>query len=323
MGGYVVVPNSNLTSQQVLNWSYQSFKGRIRIPVGASYESDPILVTETLLNAAYMESFVLHDPAPKVVFIGFGDSALQFELWVWVNRIDERISLKSSLNFIIDHQFRQMGITMPFPQQDLWLRNPDALLPGQPQAEEPISDNLSTPPQPPRPAKPVSLRDLLHKIPYFRNCSDLHLRSLIEIGYRKTLGAGEILFREGEPGQAFYLVLCGAIEAVVLQLDKQVKVYSTGEFLGEVALMLGVPYAASARALQDSILFVIDKHNFEKLLRLRPDLTELITQECVKDQEVYSQLRHDLQKLGLLGMPENHQNALEWIRNRFKTLFNL
>ncbi len=89
-GGDVVVPNGHLIDQRILNWTLDSYVARIEIPVGVAYESDPLLVTETLLNAAYSESSVLSEPPPKVMFVGFGDSALNFELWVWVNRIDLR-----------------------------------------------------------------------------------------------------------------------------------------------------------------------------------------------------------------------------------------
>jgi len=80
----VVVPNSNLTSNRVLNWSYKSLTGKIRLSIGVAYDSDPVLVTETLLNSAYTESAVLHEPPPRVIFKGFGDSSLEFELWAWI-----------------------------------------------------------------------------------------------------------------------------------------------------------------------------------------------------------------------------------------------
>jgi potassium-dependent mechanosensitive channel len=126
-GSDVVVPNSNLTSTQVLNWSYKSLTGKLHLSINVAYDSDPILVTETLLNSAYMEAAVLHDPPPKVIFNGFGNSALEFDLWVWVAQIDEGILVKSSLNFILEHNLRQVGLKVPFPQRELWLRNADTL----------------------------------------------------------------------------------------------------------------------------------------------------------------------------------------------------
>ena len=321
-GSDVVVPNSSLTSKQVINWSYQNFTGRIRLPIGVAYESDPILVTETLLNAAYIEPAVLHNPPPKVIFIGFGDSSLNFELWVWVSQIDEGISVKSSLNFIIYYNFRQMEISMPFPQRDLWLRNPETLrLRQKKQVEDLATPDLSPPLS--QKSKYLSLRDLFRSTTYFRSCSDLHLRKLIELGYRKSLAASETVFHKGEQATAFYIILRGSVDTIVVELDKQIKTHGVGEIFGEVALMLGIAYATSARTMEETILFVIDKSNLEKLLKLRPDMADLIAQEFAKDQEIYFQVRKELEELGLLEMPENHNHALVWIQERFKQLFHL
>jgi len=78
-GSNVVVPNTYLADSPVLNWYYETHRGRIDIPIGVAYGSDPVLVTEVLLNIAYSEPEVLSQPAPKVIFREFGDSALHFE----------------------------------------------------------------------------------------------------------------------------------------------------------------------------------------------------------------------------------------------------
>lgn len=88
-GADIVIPNSILTTKEVLNWSYRDFTGCIQVGVRVAYENDPILVTETLLNAAYTGPAILHEPSPKVIFSRFGNNFLEFELWVWVQRVDE------------------------------------------------------------------------------------------------------------------------------------------------------------------------------------------------------------------------------------------
>ncbi|MFM1841830.1 MAG: hypothetical protein RLZZ490_563, partial [Cyanobacteriota bacterium] len=106
-GSYLVVPNTELTSNSVVNWNYDNCNGRLEIPVGVDYDSDPVLVTEVLLESAAMEANVVKDPPPKVLFRGFGDSALNFELWVWVRRIDQRPFIVSRLNFIIQYNLKR------------------------------------------------------------------------------------------------------------------------------------------------------------------------------------------------------------------------
>ena len=320
-GGDAVVPNSILTSNKVLNWSYGNSKGRLRLPIKVADDSAPILVTEMLLDSAYMESRVLHDPPPKVVFEGFGESSLEFELWVWIAQIDEGISVRSSLNFIIEHNLRQMELKIPSPQQDSQMQNPEAPSPDAPKAAtsspkdsersaEGQKEDRQKPSQPDQPIakrsrQTISIRDSLRQLPHFNPYSDLNLRELIETGYRKFIAESDVLFNGGELGNDFYLVLSGSVETVVTQLNKTVKVYQAGDVFGEFSVMLNLPYTSTARALEDTSLFVIHKSSFEKLLRLHPDTAETFAQELTKETEMYQDVRRQLQDLKLLGMTEH------------------
>lgn len=319
-GGYVVVPNSKVVESKVLNWSYDSYIARIHIPVGVEYGSDPVIVTETLLKSAYMEPAVLYEPAPLVIFSGFGDSSLDFELRVWVNRIDKEPDIKSSLNFIIEYNLRQQGITIPFPQRDLWLRNPEVLNPIKLQRKDKqLSEQHLAKPCP----KPLAIRDLLRQVTYFENFTDLEVRQLIEIGYRKRLKASEILFNEGEVGDAFYIILTGSVEVFVEKIHKYLTTLEAGKFFGELALLLGIPRTATVRAIEDTMLFVINKKSFEKLLKEQPELSEVIIKEFGKHQEELVQRQQELRKLGLVNQQEDDKNPLVWVRKRLHNLFGL
>lgn len=323
-GGDVVVPNSQLVGSRLINWSYDNFTARIHIPVGVAYSSDPILVTETLLKSAYMEPLVLHNPPPQVIFKGFGDSALEFELRAWVNRIDREPDIKSSLNFIIEYNLRQQGITIPFPQRALWLRNPESLTSLLHQKEDVrnlekvAQQHLSS-----QPTKPLTLRDLLRQVDYFQRFTDLELRRLIEVGYRKRLRSLDILFREGDPGDTFYIILSGSVEVFVEKLNKQLKTLQIGQFFGELSLMLGIPRTATVRALEDTILFAINQKGFEKLLQEHPELADVIVQELEKHQEELSERQQQMRELGLVDAAEDDNNPVAWVRKRLQNLFSL
>lgn len=329
-GAYVVVPNNKMAENQVINWSYDGFKSRIKIPVGVAYGSDPVVVTEVLLKSAYMEKSVFHEPTPEVIFIGFMDSCLAFELWVWVNRIDRDFQIKSSLNFIIEYNLRQHGITIPFPQMDLWFRNPEELAQGVAHKQaiaHPENGQVVSQLVPPQIAqettKPLSIRDLLRQVTYFQNLTELELRQLIEIGYRKRLLESSILFREGDPGDAFYIILSGSVEVYVEKLNKQLTTLQTGKFFGELSLMLGIPRTATVRALEDTILFVINNKSFEKLLHEQPEVAEAIVQELSKHQEELSERQQQLRAMGLVDAAEDDKNPVAWVRKRLKNLFSL
>jgi potassium-dependent mechanosensitive channel len=118
----IIVPNSRLVSQRLINWSYGDPRARIAIPVSVAYGSDIELVTRTLLRAAEDVDNVLHDPAPKVQFLKFGDWSLDFRLLVWTSRPRLHMQLRSDINYRIEKLFRQAGIEIPFPQTELRLR---------------------------------------------------------------------------------------------------------------------------------------------------------------------------------------------------------
>ena len=118
----VIVPNSKLVREQLINWSYGDPRARMSIPVGVAYGSDVNLVTETLLKATEGVVNVLHEPPPKVQFLTFNDWSLDFRLLVWTNRPRLHAQIRSDINYRIERLFRESGIEIPFPQTELRLR---------------------------------------------------------------------------------------------------------------------------------------------------------------------------------------------------------
>lgn len=122
----VIVPNSELISNQVTNWMLYDPRGRVRVPIGVAYGSDTALVKETLLQIAAEHPSVIKDkssPEPMVIFLGFGESSLDFELRCFIENIDSRYAVVSDMNFAIDAAFRRNNIEIPFPQRDVHVRD--------------------------------------------------------------------------------------------------------------------------------------------------------------------------------------------------------
>lgn len=115
----IIVPNSRLVTQRVINWSYGDPRARIAIPVGVAHNVDVDLVTQTLILAAEGVENVLEDPAPKVQFLKFGDYSLDFRLLVWTRQPRRHPQIKSDINYRIEKLFRERGIEIPYPTQDL------------------------------------------------------------------------------------------------------------------------------------------------------------------------------------------------------------
>lgn len=119
----VIVPNGQLAASQIINWSHADRSIRFRVPVGVAYASDATRVAEVLVAVARGHEGVLAEPSPDVIFDGFGDSALNFELRIWTSTYATRPgALRSELNFAILDAFRAHGIEIPFPQRDIHIR---------------------------------------------------------------------------------------------------------------------------------------------------------------------------------------------------------
>jgi small-conductance mechanosensitive channel len=123
----IIVPNSKLVSENVVNWSHNKSSTRFVIEVGVSYPMDPRKVETILLRAAKEHPEIEDNPPPQVQFRDFGDSALEFHLHFYTLNFWSSERIKSDVRFSINALFREHGIDIPFPQRDLWLRNPEAL----------------------------------------------------------------------------------------------------------------------------------------------------------------------------------------------------
>jgi potassium-dependent mechanosensitive channel len=121
----VVVPNSQFITEEIVNYSLSDNYIRVRIPFGVSYSSDPNAVREILVSVAKEHSQILKYPAPGVWFSQMADSALIFELLIWVNiRMLWRINpIVSEIYFKGWDELQHEGIVVPFPQRDVWFKN--------------------------------------------------------------------------------------------------------------------------------------------------------------------------------------------------------
>ena len=119
----IMIPNSDLVTTQMTNWTKNSSTLRRDIVVGVAYGSDTEKVKQTLLAVARNAEHVLNVPEPYVIFSNFGSSSLDFILRVWIDDIDYAVRALSDLRFEIDNNFRKEGIEIAFPQMDVHVKN--------------------------------------------------------------------------------------------------------------------------------------------------------------------------------------------------------
>jgi len=119
----IIIPNSRFLESEVINWSHRTPVSRLRLPVGVAYGSNPSAVRAALTDAAKDHPDVLSEPPPRVLFKGFGDNALNFELLVWIGEPRKQFVIKSDLYFRLEAILRHRHIGIPFPQRDVHVRS--------------------------------------------------------------------------------------------------------------------------------------------------------------------------------------------------------
>ncbi|HDT12917.1 MAG TPA: mechanosensitive ion channel family protein [Candidatus Aminicenantes bacterium] len=120
----IIVPNSQFTSSNIVNWSHGDPRVRLDIDVGVSYGSDLDLVLQSLKEVALENPKVLEEPEPDVLLREFGDSSWNMRLRLWIDNPRGHHGIRSDINGAIVRKFREKGIEIPFPQRDLHVRSP-------------------------------------------------------------------------------------------------------------------------------------------------------------------------------------------------------
>jgi potassium efflux system protein len=123
----LIVPNKSFVTDQVVNWTLSDPTLRVTVPVGISYGADIDKAEEILLRVAKADESVLADPPPQALFLGFGDSTLNFEVRVFIPHLDHLLTTRHRLHRAITKAFREAGIEIAFPQRDLHVRSADGL----------------------------------------------------------------------------------------------------------------------------------------------------------------------------------------------------
>lgn len=120
----IIVPNAQLLENKVINWSHGHPVSQLHLPLGVAYSSDIQQVHKAVMEVARSHPSVLQYPQPRLRFLGFGESSLDFDVLIWMRDPRQQFDLKSDLYYMLEANFRRYDIEIPFPQRDLNIRSP-------------------------------------------------------------------------------------------------------------------------------------------------------------------------------------------------------
>ena len=118
-----LIPNEDLITSKVVNWSFSDKNVRVRVPIGISYEADPRQAVDLCLDAARSAPRVLNDPEPRCLVMGFGDNSVNLQLRFWIDDPSNGVgNIRSKVLLAVWDRFQEEGIEIPFPQRDVRVR---------------------------------------------------------------------------------------------------------------------------------------------------------------------------------------------------------
>jgi small-conductance mechanosensitive channel/CRP-like cAMP-binding protein len=254
-GNFMVVPNSVVSRDTIVNYSEPTREMRVEVDVAVSYDAPPNHVKATILAAIRDEPLIARSIEPEVLLVNFADSSIIYRTRVWTTDFpatDER--LQDRLRSAIYYAFRRNGVTIPYPIQ----------------VEVQKED---TPPPPPDPAV---AEDALRQVAIFSSLSDEDRAELSRTAKRGVYATGEVVVRQGDHGSSMFVVVRGNVSVTVGPANQEVAVIHPGGFFGEMSLLTGDPRTATVRAKGDSDLLEITADAFRRFVLANPSALEQV-----------------------------------------------
>jgi small-conductance mechanosensitive channel/CRP-like cAMP-binding protein len=256
-GQFVIVPNSVVSKDPILNHSEPTVPTRLQVDIGLTYDAPPNVARRALLEAVSNAPLALNDPAPDVIVMDFAASAVNYRVRFWVadyGRDDEAYDqVRTSLWYTL----RRHGIEIPYPIQIEYSREEQGTRP------------------------PVRIRwvaERLAAIDLFGGFDEAECTRLAEACPEHLFGAGERIVRQGDAGRSMFIVLDGRVRVTLEPSGQEVAVIAAGGFFGEMSMLTGDPRTATVSTLDDATLVEVTADRFRELAVTRPGVIEQVSE---------------------------------------------
>jgi small-conductance mechanosensitive channel/CRP-like cAMP-binding protein len=268
---YLIVPNSVVAKEQIVNFSQPDPINGLKLRVGVHYRHPPSRVIAALLEAVRGVRGVLEVPAPTARVVRYGDSSIEYQLRYWINDFEQSTRVEGDILAGIWYAFKRHGIEIPFPIRTVHLH---AVTEETERAahERGLAERLAL----------VREVDFLSPL-----SSDEQLqvaRSLQPLLYE----TGRTVVRQGDEGDSLYLVSNGRVGVWVSEGQREGQLVATlgrGQCFGEMSLLTGAPRSATVRTLEDCELFMLGKAQFREVLLANPQVAEALSQILARRQQ--------------------------------------
>jgi CRP-like cAMP-binding protein len=255
-GEFLVVPNSIVSKEPVLNYSEPTVANSVNVEVGASYLTAPNDVKAAILEAIANAPLAIRAPEPKVLVQSFGDSAINYTAYFWVHDYGAEREARDQVRTNIWYEFRRRNIEIPWPIQIQYERT-----------EEPVWNDGHV----------SAAADHLAHIDLFSTLDASARQQLAAAPHHHLFAAGESIVRQGAAGDSMFVVLKGNVRVLLEPSGQEVAIIPAGGFFGEMSMLTGEPRTATVRAINDATLLEISAAEFRQLAVANPSLLDHVS----------------------------------------------
>jgi small-conductance mechanosensitive channel len=260
----IIIPNATLGQGHIINFTKPRKFSRRTVRVNAPYHVPPQHVHTLLVEAAAGAWGVLAEPPPSAVTSAFEDDGIQYRLRFYTADFDKRELIDAGVRDRIWYTLHRHGIDIPAPQRTVRLESVP---------ERPATDGEER-----RQARALKA---LRRVDFFEPAGDEALHQLATLARSALYGAGETIIRQGEPGEALFIIEKGEVDVMLERPGEapvEVARLGPGSFFGEMSLLTGEPRTATVRASRQCELLVVDKAAFAPVLDSFPETAERVSE---------------------------------------------
>jgi small-conductance mechanosensitive channel/CRP-like cAMP-binding protein len=254
-GNLVVIPNSAIARETIINYSEPTLHLRLEVEVGASYDAPPNEVKTTIRAAVADEPLLDHKRDVEVLMVDFAASAITYRVRMWTTDFAADELIKDRTRTRIYYAFRRAGISIPYPIE-VQIQGE-----GAPPARIGANDQMV---------------DILKRTDIFSTLSDSQLADLIRAARVAVYGVGESIVTQGQEGSSMFVLCRGEASVAVVGSSEVLAHLSVGDCVGEMSLLTGDRRSATARAVTDCEVIEITADNFRRLVQQEPSLLDRV-----------------------------------------------
>jgi len=288
-GDLMLVPNSMVARTPIVNFSRPSRTHRQWVYLRMHFRHPPARVREIVLQAVRRVSAVQTEPAPDCIVWEFKDDAMTYAVRYWIREFERDDSIDGEVRAMLWYAMHRAGMEIPFPSRNIHVTE--------------MTDDRAQ-----RKIEQSHLErvDALSQVNVFRALQGSHIEKLAQTLRVDVFGPGEVILRQGDPGDSLYIVRsgCVAVRLSSSRGDTEVAELGMGQFFGEMSLMTGASRSATVVAKSDVECYVVSKNAFREIIEEEPTLASTIS-------EILSRRQGDLadvsERVPLAPTPERRE----------------